>query len=56
MTLRDYFAAQCVNLAAQCADSFSPKNVARYAYIYADAMLAERENDGVKDLNEKESK
>ena len=48
MSLRDYFAGQV--LAGRC--SMAPLNIesnaiawdARVAYIYADAMLAEREN------------
>jgi hypothetical protein len=41
MTLRDYFAGQCI--LASPGDDYSPAEFARAAYALADAMLAERE-------------
>jgi hypothetical protein len=44
MTLRDYFAAKA--MAAQIATTYySAKDVAKFAYEMADAMLAERRNE-----------
>jgi hypothetical protein len=40
MTMRDYFAGQVL---ASCNSTGSPEQVALYAYMVADAMLAERE-------------
>lgn len=48
MTLRDYFAAKAMQgmFASESADSYCPEkylpNRAKFAYIMADAMLAER--------------
>ena len=48
MTLRDWFAGQAAG--GLCAHKFGPPswdNIARDAYIVADAMLAERAKGGV---------
>lgn len=41
MSLRDYFAAQVIGMAAH--DIIEPTDVAERAYAVADAMLAERD-------------
>jgi hypothetical protein len=44
MTLRDYFAAQCISMQASFrADDMHAEAVAIMAYKYADAMLKARE-------------
>jgi hypothetical protein len=49
MTLRDYFAAKSLLLGwkvfdeGYSPDECSPENIAKFAYLMADAMLAERE-------------
>jgi hypothetical protein len=43
MTLRDYFAAKAMQSIRETAPATTYKNIARYAYELADAMLAARE-------------
>ena len=49
MTLRDYFAAQALRqmnpAGRHYGPNYSPEKVARDCYMYADAMLAERNRD-----------
>ena len=42
MTLRDYFAAKAL-VALATYEEYHPERAAKYAYEYADAMLAARE-------------
>lgn len=43
MTLRDYFAAKAMQAHITNNLNFRPEDVAKWAYEFADAMLAERE-------------
>ena len=49
ITMRDYFAAKSLHLGwkvfdeGYSPDECSPENIAKFAYLMADAMLAERE-------------
>ena len=43
MTLRDYFAAKALQAHITNNLNLRPEDVAKWAYKYADAMLAERE-------------
>jgi hypothetical protein len=44
MELRDYFAAVALSVSCGCSN---PKEAAKEAYEYADAMMEERKNDGL---------
>lgn len=42
MTLRDYFAGQALVGSLTAGESTDPKVIAKFAFEYADAMIAER--------------
>lgn len=54
MSMRDYFAAKSLHLGwkvfdeGYSPDECSPENIAKFAYLMADAMLAEREKGSPK--------